>query len=236
MKPSIKLALFDLDNTLIDTHGVFLAKKNELLNFWSNYFPQETVKDMATDWDNLLVDAFHLYNVNPKKLWPFVIEGLNKKHKNFSSYKDESFKILWSIYTTLPPEFPGARKLLSHIQEQSIPMGLVTHAEKDWTDFKLDKHDIRKYFQEIIICDVTKPKTSANWITAINAFNIKPEETVILGDNIKGDILSGQEIGVKHLVWVNVTAGWKVYKTGHLPEGVVEVRKLDEIDLEKLLQ
>jgi FMN phosphatase YigB (HAD superfamily) len=142
-----------------------------------------------------------------------------------------------SVYLQQPRLHEGAKELLWNLKEKKARMGLVTHAEQQWTDFKVDSVGIRDYFEKVINVDVGthKHKGAVAWRDAIKEFGVLPDQVTVVGDGITGDIIASYEVGVKKLFWVNLGEGWSIFKTGKLPPGTVEIKSFKDVTADQLL-
>lgn len=228
-KLGIKLILFDLDDTLVDTHVIFREKINQYFSYVSARYPDIDRQELETRGREINDRLFLKYGVNPKR-WQEVNEelitiyGLDKKETFYAGAN-----YLQEIYTTVPKLKEGVPDILKDFRAAGVRIGLVTHASVNWTNFKVDNLALRTYFEDIIIIDENGHKTSTQWEKAISHFKEKPKNTLVVGDNVKGDMIAAREAGVKYLVWYSQGSQWKLYREGELPKGTIvidEIKKL----------
>lgn len=217
--------LFDLDDTLIETNILFREKIGEI---------KRTIeKDTQLDYEIIsntlnesLIRAYQEVSVDPLRKDPlamkYVKEALNLKDETVHN----CLNIFSSIYLTSPTLSEGAIDTLEYFKVKGYKIALVTHATEDWSNLKIDTHGLRKYFNHIEICPVNRHKDSGDWSNAFSKLNIHPEKGMIIGDNIKGDIIAGYSIGVRKLIWINRPEAWRPYSTGDIPEGTIEVSSI----------
>ncbi len=98
--------------------------------------------------------------------------------------------------------FVPAWHLITKLHQKQIPMGVLTSKRRDATYISLDQFGLTPYFQWIQTADDTKahkPDPQPLW-EAIAGFNrahhqqIKPEETIYIGDNTM-DVLASNRAG-----------------------------------------
>jgi putative hydrolase of the HAD superfamily len=67
----------------------------------------------------------------------------------------------------------------------------------------LRKIDVEKYFDVIVTSvDVAFNKPDERiFLTALKALNVKPEESVMVGNRISADIIGGNRIGMKTILY-----------------------------------
>jgi len=221
----IKAVLFDLDDTILDT--------NNLFSFWIHAFVSGVVeKNPNLDWREVMDkfteinnEAFKTLSVDTKKL-AFVAQKMDSffgTHPMFSRHGD----VVGQIYKNSPKILPGARETLEAFKETGIPMALVTHANVKWTNRKVEDRDLKRYFTHIEVVNEKRFKGSEDWLNAINILGVKPQEVLVIGDNLQGDINSARSIGVKNLVWIESI--WSVYRQGIVPEGITKVKKIGDV-------
>ncbi len=189
----IKLVLFDIDGTLIDSAEAnwrFLNTLNKKYGGRQLGF-EEYKKE---------------FYANPMR---FVLKSCCPKLTE--KELDEACKYGVSIY----PEFhkfikvnKNAVELLGKLHG-NYKLGIVTSR----IGIKiLDDLDIRKFFQHIITFnDYTKPKPDPEpLLVALRKFISKPEETVYIGDNQK-DVECARKAGCKSIIFGDAAKGdWNI--------------------------
>lgn len=223
-----KTILFDLDDTLLDTHIVFTTAINEVKGYIVEESGEELEK-VSDIFDKSLVRAYSEVSINPVKEWPTTLKYLQEQIPIPEDTVRKSIERMYSVYGTVPELFDGAKNVLQGLTDSGYTLGLVTHAVEDWTNLKLDKHNLRKYFKHIEICNIDRHKNSSDWHSAFTKLGVHPSKGVIVGDNIKGDIIAGSEIGTETLIWINKGNGWSVYSVGEIPKGTHEVKHVVEV-------
>ena len=68
----------------------------------------------------------------------------------------------------------------------------------------------------IKIVNEDKHKGEEDWLEAIEDMDVLPEECLILGDNLGGDIIPASKIGARSM-WLH-NGNMVVYETGKVPE------------------
>lgn len=224
----IEKILFDLDDTLIHTHSMFMKAITQVSNLISKekgidaneiekYFYEEIAK------------TYSIAKVNPDKVWPLTFSILQKKYKLTDEEKSHHMNILLNVYNRKPKIKDYAIELLDKCEAERIELGLVTHASRKWTEYKIKSVRIKKYFKHIQVVDTNRAKNSSDWLKALEKINGTVNDTWVIGDNIKGDIQSAYKVGFRNLIWINKKDGWDLYKTGELPKGVHTAKDLHEV-------
>ncbi len=220
---NINAYLFDLDDTLIETHPIFVDKMAFACEFISNA-KGLNLKDVSKKIDSVIDEAFKIVAVNPKKLWDYVIESIKIEYGLNSSELAKVLEIFFSIYDEKPNVFEGSIELLEFLNNENKAVILVTHAERDWTVFKLESTGLNKYIKNIYLADVNEYKNERHWNEAGQKYNAEKEKSCIVGDSINGDILESLKAGYKNHVLINYGSKWGIYNSGKLPESVVNVK------------
>lgn len=235
-KRGIKLILFDLDDTLIDTnnhfnrrYGDFFALVGKRLSFSADELTQFT-----EIFHRLDIEVFYTHFVNPvrylelgKKLAAAYQPG---REKEVSAAFEEGLPILLEIYKTVPDFHPGAEETLSVLKTTGTEMGLVTHGNLTWSNLKIRELDLKRFFNHFWIADEDGVKNSGDWLAAVNSFpGIKPAETLVIGDNLRGDIMAADEAGIRYKALI--PSNWVVYREGGgaMPANTVFVPKIDQL-------
>ncbi|MGA2910665.1 MAG: HAD family hydrolase [Candidatus Microgenomates bacterium] len=221
----IKGALVDLDDTLLDTNAHF--------GKWIDRYVSAVVeKNPNLDWREVMAKLVETNNrlyetesVRRRKL-AMVAKELDNVFGTYPTFVKHA-DIVGQIYRKVPLELEGARQTLEMFRAAGIQMGLVTHANRGWTEKKLYEHNLNHFFSHVVIVDEAKFKGPKDWLTAAKSLRLDPEEILFIGDNLRGDIMAAYEIGARRVVWIE--SPWSVYREGEVPEGVIQVKSIKEV-------
>lgn len=219
--------LFDLDDTLVETNRLFLKRfekcKEIVLNSNQSLDPVIVSEKIAA----INVKSFQLMSGNLTKRWPYVTERIAEEFNiTDTSYRDGILKTLQSLHHKLPELKQHAIEVLSQIRSTGVTMGLVTHANEAWTNFKVDGHKLRPYFDHIFIINEDSFKTPQSWTDAMAYFKTEPIQAAIVGDSLRSDIIPGAKAGAGKLFWIHEDTAWGYYHQGAIPAGAIEVKGL----------
>lgn len=228
-KKHIKLILFDLDDTLIDTNNIFVEKTNRCVEIITNADKTVSLENVTRKINELDEESYHLMHGDFKRRWPYVVESLAEAFVLNTAIQEQLLQTLQSITTVLPKLKFQAKETLQLIRQLPVKMGIVTQANEDWTMFKLNGLDLTKYFDHIFPVGADLPKSAASWRKSISFFKIRPSETVVVGDSLKSDIISAREAGVIHIFWIKEVSGWTHAHQGKVPKGIIEVDGISNI-------
>lgn len=227
-KRVVDTVLFDLDDTLVHTHTLFLKALDTVAKRITKLKNLEAV-DVEQAISRINLERYEEFKVNPDKIWPAFLQRIKVEF----NLDDET--ILWAgetvdkIYTTLPELKTGVVNVLETLKAAGVKMGIVTHASEGWTRFKLEGHNIAKYFDHVQVVSVDEFKTAPDWQMALTAMKADPERTAVVGDNLRGDILAAATIGVEVLIWIHHPSAWEVFARGELPPQTHVITELPEM-------
>lgn len=192
MFDNIKLVIFDLDGTFIDSMWIWenidkkLIKKYKIDN-------NDSLKNVNDDEKNKILD-------NIVSGYKKLIEGKSLEEcavitQNFLNSKETAEEIaeLWYkqskfYYKHKVPLKPGAFELLNLLKKENFKIGMATSNNKEIVKIVLSRFKIFDLFDHITTCEdvkLGKPNPEVYLKTA-KALNIKPEECLVFEDVIAG--------------------------------------------------
>lgn len=216
--------LFDLDDTLIYTSEIFIM-------FMQNYASEVAGKigvnagEMMGALQEINDEEYKAMGVNPKR-WAAVVEKLAKRFEHGEKEIVDNLNILMNIYSVEPRMRTGVKTLLEIYRASGIKMGLVTHANVEWTKFKLDKLGLWEYFDQVIIVDENGHKKVDDWKKGMDLLEVSPEKCLVVGDSLGGDIRPGNELGART---VYLPSPWSVYRQGEVPERTAMINEIFDL-------
>ena len=124
----------------------------------------------------------------------------------------------------------GASEGLDFIKKVGLPIGIVTHANPEWTWKKYNWLGLKRFvnWDDIFIVDENGHKTAESWRRAISYFGQSPDQCAVVGDSPRSDINPAWEIGVKHCFLVEDRKQWAIHKQPVDPS-VKIIHRLDQI-------
>lgn len=226
---SIKTFLFDMDDTLCPTYNVFHNTFLKAFDILSTAETHRSYHEWKNDLTVLDYQAFVEFGVNPIR-WGFILDRLHSQFPIQQSTYDKLSNVFNIIYATPLTVFDGVHEFFELLVNNNIKIGIVTHANKDWTYSKYNWLGINKFidFTDIYIVDENGHKTSQAWKDAISYFKILPINCAVVGDNPKADIESSMLAGVETCFLVE---GPKIWDTHQVPvsENVLRIKSLKDI-------
>ncbi|MFD2613118.1 HAD family hydrolase [Paenibacillus gansuensis] len=196
-----KALLFDLDNTLLDRTLTFSKFTDKLLDT----FATALTTDEKNRWSSLIIELDNDGYKNKKELFHDILPLLPWKDKLAADQ-------LWDFYTREYPAnaelMQGTRKLLDYCKGK-YSLGLITNGLTEIQYGKIDILGIRGYFDVILVSEqagVKKPDRTI-FEMALMKLNMKPTESLYVGDHPKNDIEGAASAGMKS-IWMKRNQPW----------------------------
>jgi HAD superfamily hydrolase (TIGR01662 family) len=208
----MKVVLFDLGNTLI---------------YFDSTWPEVAAQSDQAMYSFLLRSGYKLDEAFPQTYDLRMKQYYQERETEFIEYTAEMFlhDLLQEYgYDQVPPEIiksavaaqfavsqshwlpeADALPLLEQLKGEGYRIGLISNAN-DAQDVRtlIDKGNFASYFEITLISaevGLRKPHPGIFQI-ALDYFNARPEETVMVGDTLGADIIGANNLGIAS-VWIN---------------------------------
>jgi HAD superfamily hydrolase (TIGR01549 family) len=162
----IKAILFDVDGVIYDDNKELIYYQKKTAEVLGLRIPPdvEVFSHFGRSWSEMI-----------NKLWPEI---------EIEKYKKTWFEIA-SDKLDNPPLNKGVRKVLEQLKKK-FKLGVVSGGHRDWILSRFKSDNLLNFFDVVVAGDDTeKHKPEAEPILyACKELNVKPEETVYVGDNI----------------------------------------------------
>ncbi|WDV47853.1 HAD family hydrolase [Clostridiaceae bacterium M8S5] len=200
--------IFDLDDTIISLKGT----------------ANETWKLICDDYakTNNVVDSQTLYTTITDIRLAYWNDQ-NKNDKGRKNHKEARREIISSVFDKLklPRKdsiliadsfsekrlealrfFPMAQETLKILKEKGIKLALITNGEAKVQRYKIEKFELEKYFDIILIeTEVGYGKPDIRiYKTVMDYMDVKPNQIWSIGDNLIWDVQAPQELGI-YSIW-----------------------------------
>lgn len=203
------LLIFDLDDTLVYTHRVFMQLTEQFLARMAELgFDDENVYYTLDSIDREIVESEGAYvpwafPTAMQRTYQFYCE------KYFAPYDaDEAaaFDELGNAFREADYELvPGAKRLLGTLIEAGHTLVLLTQGDREVQDFKVRQHGLAPYFDEII---VVNKKTPDVYNSIMRRYGFAPRDTAVIGNSLKSEIAPALALGAR-AVLVTAAEGWQ---------------------------
>ena len=174
LNTSIECVLFDLDGTLIDTAADFVVVVNQLLDEHNKpHIDPVLIHQTVSDGARALVRL------------AFQIE---EDHPDFPNLNQRLLDLYYQqLATTEATIYPGLDELLSKLESQSIPWGIVTNKPEKYSTLLLNNLNLSNRCS-VLICPehVSERKPHPEPILlACQRLQKDTERTVYIGDHVR---------------------------------------------------
>lgn len=182
----LKLIVFDVDGTLVDTDEVILATWKELIR---RYKP----KDYFLDDSIIKTFSGPPLNESLKRVFPELDQEFIAKEYNNVTPK---------FYKENIKTFPNVREVLIKLKNDGYKLAILTSKDSNMTKYTLElaKIDINLFDEIVTSSDVKKLKPNPDGLIKIfNSLNVTNDEAINVGDT-EFDYYCGINANVKTIM------------------------------------
>jgi len=110
------------------------------------------------------------------------------------------------LWEATPEKLPFLDEILAELKKRGYKLGIITNtvtSREEHVRIALRRIDVEKYFDVVVTSvDVGSNKPDEKiFQVALKAVDVKPEEAVMVGNRIAADILGGNRIGMKTILY-----------------------------------
>lgn len=192
----IKAVLFDVDNTLID----FMKMKRECCNAAIEAMISAGLDMKKEDALKLLYDLYQIHGIESQRIFQkFTKKIYGKENYKLIARGVIAYRKMRESY--LVP-YSNVIPTLIQLKKQDYKLAIVSDAPIMEAWMRLSSLKLDDFFDEIVTkADARKQKTSpAPFKVALRRLNIKPEESIMIGDRIARDVVTAKKLGI-HTVY-----------------------------------
>jgi len=205
---TIKAVLFDMGNTLVKyDYGLPEEVFQRVLISLGISRSLDDVKKAFLNAEKEAEDINLLASMGKIKRDEFwhQWDSLVLKHLGIAEHEElaKSFthsKWMDFVDSTLYPE---VKEVLLELKQRGLKVGLISNGYEEEIDFILEKVNLEKATFDIIVGVDTIKKVKPNpdiFKYATSKLNVKPEETMFVGDNVEADYDGAENAGVHALL------------------------------------
>jgi putative hydrolase of the HAD superfamily len=219
---NIKALIFDLDNTILDRSKTFLNFSNKLIN---EYFTEVTDIEQQKIIEQIVVTDQDGY----KEKKQMFIELLEILPWNNKPSVEELLEFYTSEYVSSAILMEDALEILQFFKTK-YKIGLITNGKIIIQYGKLDKLNLREYFDTIVVSEeagIKKPNKGIFEI-AVKNLNLRSEDCIYIGDHPVNDIDGADKAGMK-TIWIKVNQQWKEELTVKPLKTITKLNELFEL-------
>jgi phosphoglycolate phosphatase len=212
-KEDVKLVIFDLDGTLIDSYQAIAGSFNHVMrHFGKQPESMESIRKAVGWGDSSLLKPF------------LEKEDLNIGLRLYRRHHQESLKKQARLY-------PGVGKLLAYLKAKGYKLAVASNRPTRFSLIILRALKLRKYFDYVLCADKLKRGKPHPQILNIirRKFCLKPEQTLYVGD-MTIDLLAGERARIRTIL-VTTGSSSKAEIAKHSP--YLTIRRV--YDLRKIL-
>ena len=189
----IKAIIFDVDNTLIDFYRMKKTSISESIDAMTDaglkINKTKALKIIHELFNDVGMEAHHIFQ-------KFSLKVLGKIDYKIVAAAIVAHKQVWNGFLHT---YPGVIETLIKLKQMNLKLGVVSDARKLHCYERLYGMRIINFFDVIVTYDDTrKYKPSKRpFHHALKRLKLKPENCIMVGDWIKGDIGGAKKIGMQ---------------------------------------
>ncbi len=189
----IKAIIFDLDNTLID----FWAFKTKSVDAAVNAMIKAGLDVSKKKAMKIIRLLYKKHGMEYK----YIFQELLKKTTGKIDYKILSHALVSYRKTrgNLLVSYRGVKPTLAALKKKGYKLAIISDAPKIKAWVRLVSMNIENFFDVVITFDDTNQKKPhfMPFKKALQKLEIKPIECLMVGDNIKRDVIGAKAVGMK---------------------------------------
>ncbi|XP_029449647.1 N-acylneuraminate-9-phosphatase isoform X2 [Rhinatrema bivittatum] len=207
----VKAVFFDLDNTLIDTAGASKKAIQEVINVlrYKHHYSKEDAIATCDHFQTKLLqescDPASQMSIDELRVlhWEEAIQETRNTEPN-RSLATECYSLWKSTRLDHMTLGEATRDLLTNLRKATRLL-LLTNGERQVQREKIEACACQPYFDAIVVGgehEEEKPALSI-FQHCCSILGVRPEDCIMVGDNLDTDILGGLNAGLKATVWIN---------------------------------
>ncbi|MBU1035575.1 HAD family hydrolase [bacterium] len=214
-----KAIFFDFGGTLMCAESDNVAHLHMMKEVIQKYNLPASPEDMVTKYNSFLfTKEMTLRDADPEeKSFTPLRESTKKSFKGVLAEYDiqpskEDFqwfsKLFFENHKKYIKLFPETLLILRELKNTDLHMGIISDIDDDFQDFQFKVFGISEIFDSITTSEEVqsyKPESKIFQV-ALNKARCQGEESIIIGDSYKKDIIGGKNMGMT-TIWINKFSG-----------------------------
>ncbi|MFB0563410.1 MAG: HAD family hydrolase [Candidatus Lokiarchaeia archaeon] len=202
--------IFDFDGTLIDSFTQRIQSHKKVAELITDFLKQRGIE---ANYETILETVIRTEEEGEKRLtrsrddwWREVFESLNISDVP-EEFISELTNVYWEILRDTSTIYEGVPELLSELKEKGYKLAVLSDTDftPGWKENRLKASGLLKFFDTYVIPGETTPEPKPSpqpFLEALKRLNLKPEETILVGDNQDTDIKGATAAGIES-VWID---------------------------------
>lgn len=202
MEKILKLCIFDLDDTLISTEPIYEENRRSFAYAFSALVNTQCAHETYQEAYDTVLEAGRevkstmgfSYNAHPQSFYNAYRMLCEKYDLPFADHEGETFRELaCGVYNTFAPAYEYTHRVLKNIWDEEYTMVVCTRGDKTVQLRRVLDAQLASYFDNIFVADRKTP----NYFSNVCAFyNVLPNQAVMIGNHMVGDVLPALEAGL----------------------------------------
>ena len=211
-----KAVFFDFGGTLMDAESDNIAHLYMMEDIIQRYNLSIRPEDLVTKYNSFLFTkemtlldcdpedkSFTPLRESSKKAFRGILSeyNINPSEEDYSWFKKIYFENHKKYVKLFPETLEIIKKLRNH---KSIHIGVISDIDNDYQDFQFKAFGIKEMFDSITTSEEVKTYKPEPKIfqVALNKAGCRGEESIMVGDSYKKDIIGGKNMGMT-TIWIN---------------------------------
>lgn len=226
----MKHLFFDLDRTLWDFERNSEAALRILFDELELGNRVKSFESFHKTYKKINAQLWQAYGTGKLTKEVLRVKRFDDTLKSFQADNRELAEQLADGYVSISPRqthvFPNTHETLENLKNEGYRMHIITNGFKEVQYIKLENSKLLEYF-DVIVCseEVGKNKPAPEvFHHAMKHAEANPEESVMIGDDYRADILGAERVGMSTILFdpnrkFNERAhDWRIYSLERIPE------------------
>lgn len=191
----------DLDDTLITSGQVY----DKALKFTSNFLSDKYLLDKETffkivlEKHSIIDKNFPTIHTRHSRILVFrmALDEVVKKYDiGILPYVEDMY---WEYFLNEVRVFPGVLKTLEKLRLMGVKLAIVSDGDLSLRIRKASAKNLLKYIDELVASEevIFEKPFSAIFTLAMSRLDVKPGQTIMIGNDYKSDIRGAQLVGIR---------------------------------------